>query len=87
MYKKYIQQTKNHTINWYLLLKNNKIYKSNSEIFSKTDEGMYDRFAPQYYHAKYTSIDGNTAILGNENGSNFLTTHLFNKVPPLISFI
>ena len=69
------------------LVKNNKVYKSNSEIFSSKDNSsLYNRFAPEYYHVKYSNIEGNKIVLANEANANFLVNHIFNNVPSLISF-
>lgn len=67
------------------LVKNNKVYKSNAEIFTNSEEGAYNRFAPDYYHIKYSEINGNTITLANETNSNFLLDRLFGNIPNKIS--
>lgn len=65
-------------------IKNNKVYKSNSQIFSNSNEGLYNRFAPDYFHIKYSAIGNNTITLANETNANFLL-RLGNNVPVKIS--
>lgn len=85
LYKRVYEANGKSYYHFVSLVKNNKVYKSNSDIFNNPKEATYDRFSPNYYHIKYSSIKDNKIILANETNANFLLNHLKDNLPEFVS--
>lgn len=52
-------------------IKNNKIYKSNSEVLNPDGSNTYDRFSGKYYHLHYSELKGNKIVLAKDEKTYF----------------